>query len=114
VSPYEVQQALRTVIHGHRGAGSPDSVRFGQRVDDIAVWSTIWGAEQHLVCRLCHLDRIVEQRVNDSWQRVSVQQAVTGTGLGAWSNGDGRGEGGTTLPQTARKSRPVSPPARYA
>lgn len=28
--------------------------------DDVAVWSTIWQQEQHLVCRLKHTERLVE------------------------------------------------------
>jgi hypothetical protein len=45
--------------------------------DDLAVWSTIWGTGLHLVCRLCHLDRIVDQRTADgSWQWVSLEQTT--------------------------------------
>jgi hypothetical protein len=75
--PYEVQQALQTVITATQGLGARILYGLDSGFDDIAVWSTIWGAEQHLVCRLCHLERIVEQRVNGAWQRVSVEQAVS-------------------------------------
>jgi len=74
--PYEVQQCLQTTIAATRRLGARIIYGLDSGFDDIAVWGTIWGAEQHLVCRLCHLDRIVEQRVEDTWQRVSVEQAA--------------------------------------
>jgi hypothetical protein len=74
--PHEVQQALQTIIAATRSLGARIIYGLDSGFDDIAVWGTIWGAEQHMVCRLCHLDRIVEQEVEGSCQRVSVEQAA--------------------------------------
>jgi hypothetical protein len=60
--PAEVQQALETVSQ----AVAP--LRSGRHItwildsgfDDSAVWRTIWQAQDHVVCRVYHTDRLVE------------------------------------------------------
>lgn len=44
--------------------------------DDVAVWRTIWEAQEHLVCRVYHLDRLVsfEDR-HGQWQEGHLEQA---------------------------------------
>lgn len=75
--PAEVQKALRTIITATKPL--PATIIYGldSGFDDIAVWSTIWAAEQHLVCRLCHLERLVEQQTNtEAWQQVHLEEAA--------------------------------------
>lgn len=46
--------------------------------DDVAVWRTIWEQDQHVVCRLCHTDRLVEVPAEaGGWQTCSIAQART-------------------------------------
>lgn len=46
-------------------------------LDDIAVWGTIWEAKQQLVCRLQHMNRIVDhQDITGTWQPMSVERAA--------------------------------------
>lgn len=44
--------------------------------DDVAVWRTIWEAQEHLVCRVYHLDRLVsfEDR-HGQWHQGHLEQA---------------------------------------
>jgi hypothetical protein len=75
--PAEVQQALRTLIRATRSL--PATIIYGldSGFDDIAVWGTIWEGKQHLVCRLSHLERLVEQQtVGGAWRQMSLKQAA--------------------------------------
>lgn len=75
--PAEVQRALRTIIQTTQGLEAKSIYGLDSGFDDIAVWGTIWAAEQQLVCRLCHLDRLVDQQdASGAWRRVSVAQAA--------------------------------------
>ncbi len=75
--PQEVQTMLRTVIAATRALDATITWGLDSGFDDDAVWATIWTADQHLVCRLCHLNRLVEQRLDDGrWQTVSLAQAA--------------------------------------
>jgi hypothetical protein len=74
----EVQRALRTIIAATQPL--PATIIYGldSGFDDIAVWSTIWGADQHLVCRLCHLERLVEQQTESGdWRQVHLEEAAS-------------------------------------
>ena len=42
------------------------------------MWGTIWEQNNHLVCRLKHRERLVEQRVGGRWKQVKVEQACLG------------------------------------
>lgn len=75
--PHEVQVALRTMIDATRPLRATVIYAMDSGLDDIAVWGTIWHAEQHLVCRLQHMERVVErQAVTGDWQRMSVAQVA--------------------------------------
>jgi hypothetical protein len=75
--PQEVQTMLRTVIAATRPLGATIIWGLDSGFDDEAVWATIWAANQHLVGRLCHLNRLVGQRMDDGrWQIVSLAQAA--------------------------------------
>jgi hypothetical protein len=76
--PAEVQKALRTIIAATKPVSATIIYGLDSGFDDIAVWSTIWGAEQHLVCRLCHLERLVEQEAESGdWQRLHLGEAAS-------------------------------------
>jgi hypothetical protein len=47
-------------------------------LDDIAVWGQIWEGGGHLVCRVHHKNRLVEQRGEDgSWRQIHLEEAAT-------------------------------------
>jgi hypothetical protein len=62
--PHEVQDALQTVGRNlaELRAQRPISWIMDTGFDDIAVWRTIWEQDEHLVCRLKELDRLLEYR----------------------------------------------------
>jgi len=77
----EIQDALHSVdkaLADHRGKVTwiADS-----QFDDEAVWGTIWEQGNHLVCRIKHQERLVEQPMDSKgeserdWQMVSVAEA---------------------------------------
>jgi hypothetical protein len=75
---HEVQQALATLSQAltELKAQPPVSWILDSGFDDIAVWRTIWEQDEHLVCRLCHDDRLVEYaEASGSWQQGSIAQA---------------------------------------
>lgn len=75
--PHEVQTALRTMIEATHPLQTSVIYAMDSGLDDIAVWGTIWEAQQHLVCRLQHMDRLVErQDVAGQWQQSNVQRAA--------------------------------------
>jgi len=44
--------------------------------DDVAVWRTIWEANEHLLCRVYHQERLVSfQDQQGQWQQGKVEQA---------------------------------------
>lgn len=59
--PHEVQRALTSVSQAIAPLQVARAVTWivDSGFDDVAVWRTIWEQEQHVVCRLCHTDRLV-------------------------------------------------------
>lgn len=77
--PYEVQRMLHSVIKATQSLKAKIIHAMDSGFDDVAVWSTIWEAGQQLVCRLCHLERLVERQTSDGhWETVSLTQAASG------------------------------------
>jgi len=75
--PHEVQTALKTMIEATKPLATTVIYAMDSGLDDIAVWGTIWEAQQHLVCRLQHMNRIVERRdITGTWQPISVERAA--------------------------------------
>jgi Transposase DDE domain len=73
----EIQEALRTIIAASQPLGARIIYGLDSGFDDVAVWGTIWEADQHLVCRVYRLNRLVEQQTaTQSWQRVSLEEAA--------------------------------------
>jgi len=78
--PREVEQALTTVgqVIAPLQAQMAISWIVDSGFDDVAVWRTIWAQQQHVVCRLCHTDRLVQFPAADGgWQRGSIAVART-------------------------------------
>ena len=74
----EIQEALRSIIAATQPLGARIIYGLDSGFDDIAVWSTIWEANQHLVCRVYRLQRTVEQQApTQAWQQVSLEQAAS-------------------------------------
>jgi len=76
--PREVQTALTTVSQaiGSFKARLPISWILDSGFDDVAVWRTIWEQQEHLVCRLAHVERTV--MIPDGqggWQTGTIAQA---------------------------------------
>jgi hypothetical protein len=70
----EIQAALRAV--GAALAGKAVTYLLDSQFDDVAVWSTIWQQEQHLVCRLKHPERTVEvPTAGGGWRPGSIAAA---------------------------------------
>jgi hypothetical protein len=80
----EVQQALQTV--GQALARVQERQRviwiLDRGFDDQAVWRTIWEQNEHLVCRVGHVERVVEcQNEAGAWVRTDIRQAKRGLRL---------------------------------
>jgi hypothetical protein len=74
----EIQDALRTIIAATQPFEATIIYGLDSGFDDVAVWGTIWEANQHLVCRVYRLNRLVEQQTaSQTWQRVSLEQAAS-------------------------------------
>src|SRR5262249_13778144 len=79
--PHEVQQALTTVSHSIAPLQAEWTITWivDSGFDDVAVWRTIWEQDQHIVCRLCHTDRVVEMpAAAGGWQSGSIAAARAG------------------------------------
>ena len=75
--PHEVQTALQTMIEATQPLPATVIYAMDSGLDDIAVWGTIWEAKQHLVCRLQHMNRIVERPdITGTWRPISVERAA--------------------------------------
>ena len=76
--PAEVQEALQTVSQALTSLKEHKTITWllDSGFDDVAVWRTIWQAQEHLVCRVYHLDRLVsfEDR-HGQWQHGKLEQA---------------------------------------
>lgn len=74
----EVQQALQTVSGALQELKQRMSMTWilDTGFDDVAVWRTVWEQEEHLVCRVKHFNRLVEQQ-NDAgnWVESSIEKA---------------------------------------
>jgi len=72
---HEIQTALHTMIEATRPLQATVIYAMDSGLDDIAVWGTIWEAGQHLVCRLQHMNRLVErQDSTGTWQQISIER----------------------------------------
>jgi hypothetical protein len=79
--PHEIQQALTTVSHSITPLQAERAITWivDSGFDDVAVWRTIWEQDQHVVCRLCHTDRVVEMpAAAGGWQSGSIAAARMG------------------------------------
>lgn len=73
----ESQQALSSVAAALKGSPATVTYLLDRGFDDIAIWSAIWGQENHLVCRLGHLDRSVKRQDEAGhWQACSLSEAA--------------------------------------
>jgi hypothetical protein len=73
---WEVQQALRSVGGALTESGAQMTYLLDRGFDDGAVWGTIWGQGHHMVCRVAHLDRLVQQQSPDqTWATVPLARA---------------------------------------
>jgi len=73
----EVQDALGAV--GGAFAGRPGAVTYlmDSAFDDAAVWATVWGQGNHLVCRLKHGERLVQHPDGaGGWRTGHLEEAV--------------------------------------
>lgn len=76
--PAEVQRALHTVHQALVAQGHFRSVTWvmDRGFDDVAAWRTIWEQQAHVVCRLKHIDRLLDyQLVSGDWQAGDVSAA---------------------------------------
>lgn len=72
----EIQRAIKTV--GEALAGKKVTYLMDSQFDDVAVWSTIWSQGQHLVCRLKHPERTVEEPGEDGkWKTTTIAETTT-------------------------------------
>ena len=70
----EIRTALETV--GAALAGKTVTYLLDSQFDDVAVWSTIWQQDQHLVCRLKHAERLVEvPDAGGGWRPGTIAEA---------------------------------------
>jgi IS4 transposase len=76
--PAEVQEALSTVSQALTPLKAHKTITWllDSGFDDVAVWRTIWQAQEHLVCRVYHLERLVSfQDRHGQWQEGKLEQA---------------------------------------
>jgi hypothetical protein len=76
--PAEVQEALSTVSQALSALKAHKTVTWllDSGFDDVAVWRTIWQAQEHLVCRVYHQERLVSfQDRTGQWQQGTLGQA---------------------------------------
>jgi hypothetical protein len=72
----EVQHTLTSVGRALADSGAEITYVLDRGFDDVAVWGTIWGQQHHLVCRLNHLERLVNQKdANGQPQTLSLAEA---------------------------------------
>ncbi|MHB1134644.1 MAG: transposase [Chloroflexota bacterium] len=72
----QVQEALRSVGEALGEKRGRVTYIVDSGFDDIAVWAAVWEQGNHLVCRLKHRERLVEQGQGGTWQGPSVAQAA--------------------------------------
>ena len=75
--PYEYRQAVHSVGEAlATGQETPEVTWLVDRAfDDRAFWGVIWEREQHIVCRLQHLDRLIHAPdKRGRWQQTNVER----------------------------------------
>lgn len=74
----EIQTALHSVSQAVQTALPQTTVIWimDREFDDIAVWRTLWQAQQHLVSRTFHGERRLRYRGHGQWHEGSLDQAV--------------------------------------
>lgn len=100
--PTEVQTALQTVHQAVQAQERWRSVNWimDSGLDDVAVWRTIWEQDEHLVCRLQHIDRLISyQAADQTWQEGNVAEARRALKLWATAQTD-------MVTQRGRQQRP--------
>jgi hypothetical protein len=76
--PAEVQKALRMVSQALAPYKKHKTLTWitDRGFDDVAVWRTIWEQDEHLVCRIYHIERLVEVVGPDGqWTSSNLAQA---------------------------------------
>lgn len=76
--PAEVQEALQTVSQALSPLKEHKTITWllDSGFDDVALWRTIWEAQEHLVCRVYHQERLVSfQDQQGQWQEGNLGQA---------------------------------------
>ena len=75
--PYEYRQAVHSVGAALAVRGEAPEVTWllDRAFDDRAFWGVVWKKEQHLVCRLRHLDRVIHAPDKlGRWQETKVER----------------------------------------
>lgn len=76
--PVEVQKGLKRVSQAVRPLKERMAVSWivDRGFDDVAVWRTIWEQQEHLVCRISHVERLVTyQTIDGQWREGDVAAA---------------------------------------
>lgn len=76
--PAEVQEALQTVSQALSPLKDHKTITWllDSGFDDVAVWRTIWEAQEHVVCRVYHQERLVSfQDRGGQWRQGNLGQA---------------------------------------
>ena len=76
--PAEVQEALETVSQALTALKARKTITWvlDSGFDDVAVWRTIWEAQEHLVCRVYHQVRLVQfEDRTGAWHEGNLKQA---------------------------------------
>ena len=76
--PHETQKMLQTVSTALTELKHFLAVTWvlDSGFDDVAVWRSVWENNEHVVCRLSHLERLVAyQRADGSWQEGTIADA---------------------------------------
>jgi hypothetical protein len=76
--PAEAQEALSTVSQALSSLKDHKTITWllDRGFDDMAVWRTIWEAQEHLVCRVYHQERLVSfQDRQGQWHKGNLGQA---------------------------------------
>lgn len=78
--PLEVQRGLETVSQAVQPLKAQMAVSWivDRGFDDVAVWRTIWEQKEHMVCRICHRERLVEYKDRDGRWRAGDIEAAQG------------------------------------
>lgn len=76
--PAEVRGAVDSIAAALAPLGASLIYGLDAGMDDIATWAQIWGPGGHLVCRVHHKNRLVEQRDGGgSWRQIHLEEAAS-------------------------------------